>query len=270
MAEIYVLQTGKMLVSTAVHDRDSKKGKLAYTGILQGKKGRSEVTVKAFLIKINGKNVLVDTGWSEQCAINARRHLGIALYFSSQPTLTLNDSVIRQLKNFDLTPEKLDAVILTHLDCDHASAIKDLKGAKHFYATKEELDIAQLPNPRYRKSLWEGVEIEGVQMNYDSHAPFGKSCDLFGDGSVRIVYTPGHSAGSCCVVVKDNGKMAVIAGDNGTNEKSWSELILSGPIHNIQNMKFSLRWLNKMYQNPNCVAVLTSHDKDYNETKIEF
>jgi hypothetical protein len=64
--------------------------------------------------------------------------------------------------------------------------------------------------------------------------------------------------------------MAVIAGDNGTNEKSWSELILSGPIHNIQNMKISLRWLNKMYQNPNCVAVLTSHDKDYNETKIEF
>lgn len=34
MAEIYVLQTGKMLVSTAVHDRDSKKGKLAYAGIL--------------------------------------------------------------------------------------------------------------------------------------------------------------------------------------------------------------------------------------------
>jgi hypothetical protein len=58
--------------------------------------------------------------------------------------------------------------------------------------------------------------------------------------------------------------------DDGTNEKSWSELILSGPIHNIQNMKISLRWLNKMYQNPNCVAVLTSHDKDYKETKIEF
>ena len=144
--------------------------------------------VKAFLIKIDGKNVLVDTGWSEQCAINARRHLGIALYFSSQPTLTLNDSVIRQLKNFDLTPEKLDAVILTHLDCDHASAIKDLKGAKHFYATKEELYIVQHPNPRYRKSLWEGVEIEGVQMNYDSHAPFGKSCSAISSARICRLY----------------------------------------------------------------------------------
>ena len=107
-------------------------------------------------------------------------------------------------------------------------------------------------------------------MNYDSHAPFGKSCDLFGDGSVRIVYTPGHSAGSVCVVIKQNGKMAVIAGDNGISEKSWSELILSGPIHNIQNMKISLRWLNKMYKNENCVAVLTAHDKDYKPTKIEL
>ena len=35
-------------------------------------------------------------------------------------------------------------------------------------------------------------------------------------------------------------------------------------------MKISLRWLNKMYKNENCVAVLTAHDKDYKQTKIEF
>lgn len=270
MAEIDILQTGKMLVSSAVHDRESKKNKFAYTGILQSKKGRCEVPVKAFLIKIKGKNVLVDTGWSEQCAINALRHLGGALYFSSHPTMTLNESVKRQLEAQGLAAEDLDAVILTHLDCDHASGIVDLKGAKHFYVTKEEFEASLLPNPRYHKNIWKGVEFDEVQMNYDSRAPFGKSCDLFGDGSVRIVFTPGHSAGSACVVVKENGKMAVIAGDNGVSEKSWSELILSGPIHNIQNMKISLRWLNKMYNNENCVAVLTSHDKEYKETKIEF
>ena len=175
-----------------------------------------------------------------------------------------------ELAALGITPKQLDAVILTHLDCDHVSGLKDLKGAKHIYATKEELEISLLPNPRYRKALWQGVEIEPIEMNYDSRAPFGKSCDLFGDGSVRIVYTPGHSAGSVCVVIKQNGKMAVIAGDNGISEKSWSELILSGPIHNIQNMKISLRWLNKMYKNENCVAVLTAHDKDYKQTKIEF
>lgn len=38
MAEIDVLQTGKMLVSSAVHNRDSKSGKFAYTGLFQSKK----------------------------------------------------------------------------------------------------------------------------------------------------------------------------------------------------------------------------------------
>ncbi|MFQ8958373.1 MAG: hypothetical protein ACLR6O_05875 [Eubacterium sp.] len=32
--------------------------------------------------------------------------------------------------------------MLTHLDCDHVSGLKDLKGAKHIYATKEELEIS--------------------------------------------------------------------------------------------------------------------------------
>lgn len=139
MAEIDVLQTGKMLVSSAVHNRDSKSGKFAYTGLFQSKKGRNEVPVKAFLIRINGKNVLVDTGWSEQCAINPRHHLGLALYFSSQPTVTLNDSVARQLDALGITPKQLDAVILTHLDCDHVSGLKDLKMLSIFMQQKKNL-----------------------------------------------------------------------------------------------------------------------------------
>lgn len=38
MAEIYVLQTGKMLVSTAVHDRDSKKASLHIQAFFKVKK----------------------------------------------------------------------------------------------------------------------------------------------------------------------------------------------------------------------------------------
>lgn len=270
MAVIDILTTGKMCVSSAVHNRDSKKGKFAYTGLLQKQKARVTVPVKAFLISVNGRRVLVDTGWSEQCAINPKKHLGLALYFSSKPILTLKDGIAHKLNSLGVKPEELDAVILTHLDCDHASGLADLKQARHIYASKEEIEKSLLPNPRYRKSLWENIPLEEIPMNYDSHAPFGKSCDLFGDGSVRIVLTPGHSAGDVCVIVKDNGKTVLIAGDNGLDEKSWQELILSGPIYNIQNMKITLRWINKIDQNENCLAVLTSHDEKRNSSKIEF
>ena len=48
MAEIDVLQTGKMLVSSAVHNRDSKSGKFAYTGLFQSKKGRNDARQSIF------------------------------------------------------------------------------------------------------------------------------------------------------------------------------------------------------------------------------
>ena len=66
MAEIDVQQTGKMLVSSAVHNRDCKSGNFAYTGLFQSKKGRNDVPVKAFLIRIIVKIVLVVTGFIEQ------------------------------------------------------------------------------------------------------------------------------------------------------------------------------------------------------------
>ncbi len=194
MAESTYCKRAKCLCQVPFITGTARAGKFAYTGLFQSKKGRNDVPVKAFLIRINGKNVLVDTGLERAMRHKPTASSRACSLLFSQPTVTLNDNVAKQLGALGITPEQLDAVILTHLDCDHVSGLKDLKGAKHIYATKEELEISLLPNPRYRKALWQGVEIEPIEMNYDSRAPFGKSCDLFGDGSVRIVYTPGHSA----------------------------------------------------------------------------
>lgn len=269
MAVIDVLTTGGMIVSSAVYDRSSKKGRFAYTGIMQKLKSRKVIPVKAYLITVNGRKVLVDTGWSEQCAINARKHLGSALYFSSRPVMTLEQSINRRLAKLGVKAEDLDAVILTHFDCDHISGLHLVKNAKNIYASQEEIDTAQKVNPRYYKKLWKNVDIKPLKMDYNSKYPFGKSCDLFGDSSVVVVFTPGHSAGCVCVEVNDNGKTVLIAGDNGYCEKSWSELILSGPLHNIHNMKITLMWIDKIYKSENCVGVFTAHD-DSNKERIEF
>ena len=34
----------------------------------------------------------------------------------------------------------------------------------------------------------------------DSYASFGRTFDLFGDGSIRLAFTPGHSAGHMSVI----------------------------------------------------------------------
>jgi N-acyl homoserine lactone hydrolase len=46
-----------------------------------------------------------------------------------------------------------------------------------------------------------------------SYATFGRSYDLFGDGSVRLVFTPGHSAGHLSVVLRLREREVLVAGD---------------------------------------------------------
>lgn len=62
--KIYTLQTGSTLVSSAVPDRSSHRWTYAYTGLLQRRKKRICVPVKAFLVENQGHRVLIDTGWS--------------------------------------------------------------------------------------------------------------------------------------------------------------------------------------------------------------
>ena len=47
----------------------------------------------------------------------------------------------------------------------------------------------------------------------DSYASFGRTFDLFGDGSIRLAFTPGHSAGHMSVIAHLAERDFVIGGD---------------------------------------------------------
>lgn len=74
-----------------------------------------------------------------------------------------------------IKPEDIDAVILTHLDCDHASGLVDLKNAEHIYTTDEEWQIANTAGVRYNKNFWKDINFKILNMTDDRDAPFGKS-----------------------------------------------------------------------------------------------
>lgn len=257
---IHVLQTGGTLVSSAVPDRESHKWKYAYTGLFQKRRNRICLPVKAFLVETHGHRILIDTGWSEECVKHPIRHLGFGLWFASEPVLKEGQNVPSQLRKLGLKPEDLDVVILTHLDCDHASGLIPLKNAKHVYCSEEEWKHAQTKDVRYRSSFWKGVNVETFHMKDDPDAPFGKSCDVFGDGSVLAFLTPGHTEGSVAVLVKGNKGYAAFVGDDSYNAHSWKDLKLPGPVYNETDMKKTLKWVRKCSLDPECIGIYAAHD----------
>ena len=70
----------------------------------------------------------------------------------------------------------------------------------------------------------------------DSYGPFGRTFDLFGDGSVRLAFTPGHSAGHMSVILRLPRRDFVIGADvaytwrqlEGGPEPYWSPTATTG------------------------------------------
>ena len=269
MAEIIVLQTGYTLISPATPNASAVPFSFAYTGLFQKRKNRIKVPVKAFLVIVNGKKILVDTGWSRECAKHPIKHLGFGMYFASEPVMTENEAVINRFEKMNIKPSDLDAVIFTHLDGDHTSGIVDLIGAKHYYTTRNEVEYADRNKIRY-KNFWKNINLEVMNMVDDRSAPFGKSCDLFGDSSVVVYLTKGHSAGSVAVKINDNGKFAVLAGDNGYCRASWEQLVLPGIIYDKNAMKKSLTFINELSKKKECVTVLAAHDPEITQTHFKY
>ena len=55
--------------------------------------------------------------------------------------------------------------------------------------------------------------VDFNRASVDSYASFGRTFDLFGDGSIRLAFTPGHSAGHMSVVCRLAERDFVIGGD---------------------------------------------------------
>lgn len=270
MVVIHVIQTGYTLVSPAVPDRASRKSKIAYTGLFQSRQQRIKVPVKAFLVEVSGHRILIDTGWSSECATHPVKHLGFRLWFASEPVMRADEAVYHQLAAMGLKPSDIDAILMTHLDSDHASGLISLKDARSIYTTAQELNEKNLKDVRYNTNFWKGIDFSFYDMKPDADAPFGQSADLFGDGSVVAYFTPSHSAGSVAVIVSDNGRFTVFTGDNGYNRHSWEDIALPGPMYDAENMEKALMWVQALSRKENCAGIYAAHDPEIEQGKYEF
>ena len=258
---IHILKCGSTIVDEALPLSSKSKNPLAYTGIGRSGSHKIEVPVTAYLIEHPKGLVLVDTGWDTKLREDARKYEGFANNFASPGFLPEGQAVTEHLERLGYAPKDIDYCILTHLDIDHAGGLRLVKNAKRIMASEAEAEAAKKHHVRYRKCLWKDVTIETFpNIEYD----------LFQDGTILLKPLPGHSAGMTGVKVQNNGKYAVIAGDAGYCRQSWEQLVLPGITWRKESAKQSLRWLQAASKDPDCVAILATHDREGASEVIEL
>jgi glyoxylase-like metal-dependent hydrolase (beta-lactamase superfamily II) len=109
---------------------------------------------------------------------------------------------------------------MTHMHLDHTSAISEFPNSTFVVSETEWQAAAVGPQPAlngYRRPHFDYAfdyrTVDFDRGGIDSYASFGRTFDLFGDGSVRLAYTPGHSAGHISVICHLAERDFVIGGD---------------------------------------------------------
>ncbi|KEO81232.1 N-acyl homoserine lactonase family protein [Tumebacillus flagellatus] len=259
--KLRVMHCGDVNMDRALPYREKTWHPAPHTGLFRSKSKRVTTPVSAYLIEHPQGRVLIDTGWHVEMRDNMKKHIGFPNSLAFRGTLPEGSAVHEQLEALGLTPRDLDFVILTHLHADHVSGLPLVRQAKNILTTQAEW-VAANREFGYNKKMWNGVKIDTFEPQNIPFGPYQKGLDLFGDGLLHLVFTPGHSRGQLSVLVKVEGGYVLLATDVGYSTRSWNEMILPGVVVDEKQARDSLQWVRDFSRRPDCLAVLANHDPD--------
>ena len=120
-----------------------------------------------------------------------------------------DDTLTAQLATLGYTPADVDTAIVSHLHQDHIGGLRELTGSELLVSAAEWAELSK-PAPELRGFLRNHIELPGISWRQVSLeptsdpalAPFTESLDVMGDGSLMLLPTPGHTAGSVSLLIR--------------------------------------------------------------------
>jgi glyoxylase-like metal-dependent hydrolase (beta-lactamase superfamily II) len=178
-----------------------------------------------------------------------------------------HDTLTAQLATLGYAPADVDTAIVSHLHEDHIGGLRELTGSSLLVSAAEWAELAK-PAPELRGFLRSHIQLPGARWHQLSLeptddpalAPFTESLDVMGDGSLVLLPTPGHTAGSMSLLVRRAGRRPLLlAGDLTYGADILRRGQLPGVGHRRQLAESSRKVFALAEQQPGLV-VLPAHD----------
>jgi glyoxylase-like metal-dependent hydrolase (beta-lactamase superfamily II) len=225
------------------------------------------VPVVAFLLEHPGAGpVLIDAGLHASVAVKPRESLGRvgSLAFRGLK-MDPGQALPAQLRERGIEPARVGTVVMTHLHVDHASGISQFPDAT-FVVSRAEWEAATTQGQRHGYATRQFDHAFDYRLlDFDGEGPesfsgFARSFDLFGDGSVRAVYTPGHTLGHMSVVVRTAGGEVLVAGDAIYVHRNLDATHLPQRTEDEHLYRRSLREIQQYVRETPDALVIPGHD----------
>ena len=119
-----------------------------------------------------------------------------------------------QIRELGFEPAQIELVVMTHLHFDHLGGAGQFPSAMFVVNEDEHRDAPSVMKGTYKHHRelvrdWRTYELPRAEWE-----GFSRTLDLFGDGSVRLVSTPGHTPGHVSIVLRlEGGRECLLVGD---------------------------------------------------------
>jgi len=218
-------------------------------GMVPGQVGQMRMPVGAFLVEHPDGTAVFDTGMHGDLEHSKERMRSTAELFEVE--LSPASSVTGQLAERGVAPGDVDVAVVSHLHFDHCGGLGQLPDAR-LVVQQAEWDAA-FHGPLVEYGVFNPDDFD---VGHDRQALDGEH-DLFGDGSVLVVPTPGHTAGHQSLLVE--GRLLL------TGDACYCRLALDldAPpafAHDVERQREGFTWLRR--QEAAGIHLVFSHDTD--------
>ena len=227
--------------------------------------------INVYVIEHERGLVLFDTGQD-------RRSVTERDYFPSGAA----GHVFQRLAKFEIAPDEtlgrrlaslgydiadVHTAILSHLHQDHIGGLPELAHARIIVSADDFAELDR-PFPAMRGLLRRHIDLPGLRWQLvtpaptqdDSIAPFAAAHDLFDDGSLLLVPTPGHTPGSLSLLLRTPGlPLMLFVGDLTYDVERLATERVPGVGRRRQLLE-STRAINELVHRHPGALVLAAHD----------
>jgi glyoxylase-like metal-dependent hydrolase (beta-lactamase superfamily II) len=168
---------------------------------------------KGLIVYDSGNNVAVADG-------NCAKHWVKGACDAFFPTQSRAEVIDMQLKKLGFSADQVKVVITSHGHLDHIGNIEMFPKATHVLQKKELYQI-WWPEKFQRGGAFVMADYDGAREF--KYLELAGDYDLFGDGSVFILSTPGHTMGHQSVIVRIGDKSYIL-----TQDAIWLQAMVDG------------------------------------------